>query len=248
MNTDQLSALIIESTEIAAEEKFDNAAEVRAMLASKSEDVLANLLLWTDATNEDEGPAIMFILSEAANENSPFLVEAMLYAYSDFVNISTSTADEDDRWGRIHFNAAGNLMSCFGALELEKLGTCPQPSDFELMIAAGYADSAGVSRQDWRDDNFENKADYVAAFSALLPHMETVKKYAHQFLTLTVAAQYAEVEASLESFIAATLYLERATGGDTDQMDALIAERGGDALVLEAMGNHPSPVTAEGVL
>lgn len=248
MNTDQLSAHIIESVEVAAEEKFDNAAGVKAMLASKDEEILAKLLLWTDASNEDEGPAIMYILSEAAKENSPFLVDAMLYTYSDFLNIAISTADEDDRWGRIHFNAAGNLMSCFGALELETLGTCPQHSDFELMITAGYADSAGVTRRDWRGENFKNKADYVAAFSGLLPHMETVKKYSHQFLTLTVAARYDEVEAPLESFTTAVLYLERTTGGDTERMDDIITERGSDVLVLEAMGNSPSPVTADGVL
>jgi hypothetical protein len=44
------------------------------------------------------------------------------------------------------------------------------------------------------------------------------------------------------------MYLERVCNGDEDQMDELIASRGGDALLIEAMADNPAQAIAEGVL
>lgn len=239
---------IIEYLETAAEYKLDNAAEVKAMLSVKSDEVLTELLKWVDGINDDEGPAVMHILSDAAKESSPFLVEAALYAYDSFLNIETSTADEDDRWGRIHWNASDILMGCFDALGLGDSDTCPKDSDFELMITAGYAAGAGVYMWDRGIKQYATPSEYVSAFSVLTPHMETVKKYSHQFLTLALAAQYAEIETPLESLLKAALYLERACGGDDERMDDMIASRGGDVLLIESMADNPAQVVAEGVL
>jgi hypothetical protein len=239
---------IIEHLESAAEYKLDNSAEVKAMLSDKPDEVVDDLLRWANGTNDDEGPAVMHILSDAAKENSPFLVEAALYAYDDFLSVETSTADEDDRWGRIHWNASDMLMGCFDSMELGADGKRPSDSDFDLMIAAGYAAGAGVYMWSHGAKQYATKSDYVSAFSEILPYMDTVKKHSHQFLTLAMAAENAGLEVPLSSFVKATMYLERVCNGDEDQMDELIASRGGDALLIEAMADNPAQAIAEGVL